>query len=495
MEQVSLPFGRILIALGLAALALAPLSSAQPGLGGDPDLVITDVQIAPDSPQPGEEATITLTIANRGDADVKRNTGFGVEFLTSLGPKELSNLGLGVLTGIRIGKTTVRAEIPAGESVNVDFRWNVIQLPKLDLIFKVDSPFDEVAESNEGNNRFETSFLLEQSALDEWWLDQVNAQGAWATTRGSTDVTVAVIDSGVDINHTEFRDNLWAHPDDGSHGFDFVDDRLPSKRRTVFNFHGTSVAGLIAARDDGQGVTGVAPHVQLMDLRVLRSVQRGGRAVGAFTFQGEDIVAAINFAAAHGADVINLSLGGGCNQPTASERSAIRNATSHGAVVVISAGNNGRCVTRPASTPEAIAVGATTKAGEIAPFSSRGPEVWVSAPGGAFGFATLINKFAELLLTDFQAFIPQANQLLISTYLRDNYGWFNGTSAAAPIVSGVVALMKSVDPGITPQQVRSVLAATAQDAGKPGHDENFGHGIVDAQAAVECVVNDLSCTF
>lgn len=504
MHQLAQRSCRLLLGISLMTLLIAPLGMAQ-GIGGDPDLTITDVQISPESPQPGEQAEITLTIANEGDGDVARTARPDVEFLVSFGPAELSNIGLGLLTGIRVDKATLREGLEAGETTEVTFNWDVVQLPQFEFIFKVDSPFNNVDEANEDNNRAEYTLSVKEQALDQWWLDDVNARGAWETTQGSDEVVVAVIDSGMDVDHQEFQGNLWTNPEDGTHGWDIVDDRAPGNRRTPIGVHGTSVGGLVAARDDGQGVTGVAPNVQLMDLRVFPTFQVGGRAIASGA-ASEDVVTAINFATEHGADVINLSLGSLCSveqiPPRFSqfrddfkagieaEREAIQNAVSQGVTVVAAAGNNGTCVEYPAQFPEVIAVGATTKADDIAGYSGRGPEVWVSAPGGSLSF----EEFVKQLELGFGQLVPKLDTLLVSPYLRDNYGWFNGTSAATPIVSGVVALMTSVDGDLTPQQIRDVLAATAQDMGESGRDPLFGHGRVDAQAAVECVANGLACT-
>ncbi|MFB6284964.1 MAG: S8 family serine peptidase [Candidatus Bipolaricaulia bacterium] len=503
MHQMTQSLGRLLLGISLITMLAAPLATAQ-GFGGSPDLTITGVQISPESPQPGEQAKITLTITNQGEGDVARSARPGVEFLVSFGPKELSNLGLGLLTGVRIAKKTIRTDLEAGDSTQLTFNWTVVQLPKLQFIFKVDSPFNNVDEANEDNNRLDQTLTIQEKALNQWWLKDVKARGAWETTKGSDETVVAVIDSGMDIDHQEFQGNLWTNPEDGTHGWDIVDDRAPSNRRTPIGVHGTSVAGLVAARDDGQGVTGVAPDVQLMDLRVFPTFRVGGRAVasGAAT---EDVIEAINFAVEHGADVINLSLGSLCSveqipprfqqfrddfkAAIEAEHKAIQNAVSQGVTVVAAAGNNGTCVTYPAKFPEVIAVSATTKADEVAGYSSRGSPVWVGAPGGSLSF----EEFVSQLELGFQQLVPKLDTLLISPYLRDNYGWFNGTSAAAPIVSGVVALMKSVDGDLTPQQIREVLAATAQDMGESGRDALFGHGRVDAQAAVECVANGLAC--
>lgn len=169
MRSAAQLISRLVLGISLITLLAAPLATAQ-GFGGSPDLTITDVEISPESPQPGEQAEITLTIANQGDGDVARTARPGVEFLISFGPKELSNLGLGLLTGVRIAKENLTAELEAGDSTQVTFDWTVVQLPKLQFIFKVDSPFDNVDESNETNNRTDHTLTIQEQALDQWWL-------------------------------------------------------------------------------------------------------------------------------------------------------------------------------------------------------------------------------------------------------------------------------------------------------------------------------------
>ena len=116
-----------------------PAFGAAQGLGGDPDLAIIDVQISPELPKPSESATIILTIANQGDGDVARTDRVDVEFLISFGPKDLSNVGLGLLDDIRIDKQTLRTGIDVGETTEISFNWTVVELPQFEFILKLDS--------------------------------------------------------------------------------------------------------------------------------------------------------------------------------------------------------------------------------------------------------------------------------------------------------------------------------------------------------------------
>lgn len=488
------PLVRLFFTIGVVLiLATSSLSSqAQPGFSNQADLVISGVSISPEKPIPGQDAIITVVVTNEGNEDVQQN--FDVEFQIAFGPQELADIGLGILVGIRIDKALVNRRIRPGESFDVKFTWRVLQLPQFKFIFKVDSPFNTIQESDETNNRFEHILDIGEDVLSQWWLDAINVREAWETTRGSEDIIVAVIDTGVDHTHPEFAGNLWVNPADGSHGFDFIEGHNGLQRTTQIDFHGTSVAGLIGAQDDGLGVTGVAPDVQIMDLRVFPT--DGGASFG-------DIASAINFAIANGADIINLSLG--TSFCSASEfapedrtnvqrainflNSWVQAAINNGIVVVSSAGNNARCVTVPANLDNVIAVSATNIANDPSPFTSFGPEVVVGAPGGSLRF----EDFIDALKLDFQLLIPTLETLLVTPYVNGNYGWFTGTSASAPIVSGVIALMLSVNPNMTTFQIRDVLARTALDLGDPGFDEFYGYGLIDAAAAVKCAANGGRC--
>ena len=123
--------------------------------------------------------------------------------------QELAEIGLGILVGIRVDKALVNRRIRPGESFDVQFTWRVLQLPQFRFIFKVDSPFNTIPESIETNNRFEHILNIGEDVLNQWWLDAINAKEAWETTRGSDDIVVAVIDTGVDQSHSEFEGNLW----------------------------------------------------------------------------------------------------------------------------------------------------------------------------------------------------------------------------------------------------------------------------------------------
>ena len=204
-----------------------------------------------------------------------------------------------------------------------------------------------------------------------WALDQIGAPEVWNPSdgyNGSTGqgVTVAVIDTGVDLDHPEFSGRIVA-------GYDFVDNDTIADDG---NGHGTHVAGTIAAARDDLGITGVAYDANIMPIRVLDDDGYGSTA---------DIIAGIRWAADNGADVINLSLGGGpFNQD---EFDAIEYATNQGSVVIMASGNEGESVpSNPANyaTYYGIAVGAVDSQGDVANFSNRAGGTimdYVTAPG------------------------------------------------------------------------------------------------------------------
>ncbi|MEU7136501.1 type VII secretion-associated serine protease mycosin [Streptomyces sp. NPDC046261] len=289
----------------------------------------------------------------------------------------------------------------------------------------------------------------------EWALDALHTQDAWRTTKGAG-ITVAVLDTGVDEGHPDLRGRVLPGKDLIGFGAG------PGDR--AWARHGTAMAGIIAGRGHGEGdadgVTGVAPEARILPVRVIledgdpaRAKARGAR--------GGALADGIRWAADHGADVINLSLGDDSDtaHPEPREDAAVQYALAKGAVVVASAGNGGERgdhVSYPAAYPGVIAVTAVDRYGARAPFSTRRWYATVSAPGVDVVIADPDRRYYE--------------------------GW--GTSAAAAFVSGAAALVRAAHPGLSPAQVRELLTETAQDPPPGGRNDELGAGLVDPAAAI-----------
>jgi serine protease len=282
----------------------------------------------------------------------------------------------------------------------------------------------------------------------QWNLDMIGADAAHQTSVGAG-ALVAVVDSGVAAGHPDLAGRLAT-------GVDLVDgDTTPADG----NGHGTHVSGIIAAdAGNGVGVDSVAPGATILPIRVLDHSGSGS---------SDDVAHGIDIARERGADVINLSLGsevplvgsmGG--DPT---DAAIRRALAAGIVVVAAAGNNSVPVCeQPAASAGLLCVGSVDKRRQRSFFSSFGAGLGVVAPGGSS--------------------LPGPDEDILSTYPPAGYQTLAGTSQAAPHVAGVAALLVSL--GVRGQAAVKRILDTATDLGTPGVDAQYGHGLVDARAAV-----------
>ncbi|WP_406086508.1 type VII secretion-associated serine protease mycosin [Streptomyces virginiae] len=290
----------------------------------------------------------------------------------------------------------------------------------------------------------------------QWGLLTLRAEEAWGTTRGAG-VTVAVLDTGVDASHPDLSGQVLA-------GTDLIGMGAGPGDR-AWARHGTAMASIIAGHGHGpsrgQGVLGIAPQARILPVRVILEEGDPGRAQ-ARDSKGGALAEGIRWAADHGADVINLSLGDDSDSAhhEAGEDEAVQYALAKGVVVVASAGNGGESgdrVSYPAAYPGVIAVTAVDRRGKKATFSTRNWYATVAAPG------------VDVVIAD-----PD----------RSYYeGW--GTSAAAAFVSGAVALLLAAHPDLTPAQVKKLLEATASDSPAGGRDDARGHGLVDPVAALQ----------
>ncbi|MDQ0989915.1 type VII secretion-associated serine protease mycosin [Streptomyces sp. V3I7] len=290
----------------------------------------------------------------------------------------------------------------------------------------------------------------------QWALSALHTDEAWRTTKGKG-ITVAVLDTGVDADHPDLAGNVLT-------GTDLI--RFGAERGDrAWARHGTAMAGIIAGHGHGaghgEGVMGVAPEARILPVRVI--LEDGDRARGkARSTRGNALAEGIRWAADHGADVINLSLGddSASAHPEPSEDEAVQYALKKNVAVVASAGNGGDKgdhISYPAAYPGVIAATAVDRYGTRASFSTRRWYATVSAPGVDVVIADPDHKYYE--------------------------GW--GTSAASAFVSGAVALIRAAHPDLTPAQIKKLLEDTARDAPTHGRDDSRGFGFIDPAAAIK----------
>jgi serine protease len=329
-------------------------------------------------------------------------------------------------------------------------------------------------------------------APDAVVVSAINAVGAWALTTGSSNITVAVVDTGVRFDHPDLVGKFFPGPAGANYGYghDFVsvtsisvdgdaaddDASDPGTWGTaaqcdgtaeVSNWHGTMVSGLIGAQtNNGVGMASVGRNVMLLPVRALGQCGSG---------YDSDIVAAMKWAGGinvpgaptnlHPAQVINLSLGGVDNSAGTSCASngytaAVAQLNAKGVVVVAAAGNDeGLAVGVPAKCPGVIGVAGVRHIGTKVGFSNIGPELTIAAPGG--NCVNLKGPCLYPILTTSNTGTTAPTVPSTNAY-TDSDNSSVGTSFSAPLVAATVALMQSVSPLITPAQVKAALQATAR---------------------------------
>lgn len=270
-----------------------------------------------------------------------------------------------------------------------------------------------------------------------WGVDRIDADIAWGSSTGAG-VKVAIVDTGIDLDHPDLMANIRP-------GINTIN---PRKSPDDDNGHGTHVAGIVAAlRGNGIGVIGVAPNAWLYPVKVLNRSGWGYLS---------DIIEGLGWAIDNGMQVVNESFGSADSNETF--HAAIRRVYDAGIIQVAAAGNESGPVSYPAAYPETIAVTACDSSDRFAYFSNYGPEVDLIAPGVS----------------------------ILSTYRGGGYRTLSGTSMAAPHVTGTVALILQMNSALSPDQVMSVLASTAEYL--PGlTPAQQGSGLVDAERAVASV--------
>lgn len=301
----------------------------------------------------------------------------------------------------------------------------------------------------------------------QWAMERIDGAEAIAAGTGAGATIVAVIDSGINVDHEDFVGSLWTNPgeipdngvDDDGNGF--VDDYYgwnfaQGNHDLEDNFghgHGTQVSGVIGARtNNGKGIVGIA-RTRIMTLLGFNSVHI--------------ILEATYYAIDMGADVINYSLGS--HVYSEEWENAVRYAADHDVVVVGGAGNDGSDAPfYPAVYSEVMAVAATTRDESLWVDSNFGSWLDVAAPGGV-------------------------NVLSCGTESPSQYTELGGTSIAAPHVSGLAALLRSVAPSMSARKTRAFIRAGAEDLGETGFDETYGYGRINAARSAALVRRDLGC--
>ncbi len=286
----------------------------------------------------------------------------------------------------------------------------------------------------------------------QWHHETIQSTGAWASTTGSTNVIVAVLDSGIDLSEAEFAGRLVP-------GYNFVSDNNdPSDDHG----HGTAVAGVLAANaNNDRLVAGVDWTCMLMPVKVLNSGNWGY-----YSWWADGI----NYAVANGAKIINLSAGGSGSLTALTD--AIRHAVSNEVVfVTITHNHSSGIITYPGNLPESITVGATDSNDVRSSFSNWGDEIDLVAPGTN----------------------------IYTVGLSGNLEHWWGTSFSAPQVAGVAALLASVCPSFDQETARTLLCAGAEDqvgdaSDVPGWDPYYGWGRLNAAYSIQLALTEANAS-
>ncbi|MCX6571516.1 MAG: S8 family peptidase [Candidatus Aminicenantes bacterium] len=276
----------------------------------------------------------------------------------------------------------------------------------------------------------------------------IKAMTAWDAVKGDPEVVIAIVDTGVDMTHPDLAAKVV------SPGHDFANN---DDDATDDHWHGTHVAGIAAAdTNNAVGIAGVAWNCKILPVKVTEA-----DGTGFYSW----IIDGIIWATDQGADVINLSMGGDYDDPFLED--ACKYAYDHGVVVVASAGNDTAAVSYPAAYDSyVLAVAATDYNDEVADFSNFGPEVDVAAPG------------VYILGPAPQWFVGEG-------YLP--YLFASGTSQAAPHVSGMAALIKSLKPELQPAEIMKIIRYSADDVNASvyrGRDDHIGYGRINMERAL-----------
>lgn len=375
---------------------------------------------------------VTSSVAQAND-DGKRNI---VVFRTGLNDAAKDNI-IARVGGVKLKNL----DFIGAKAVWVPNRSAAAKLAASPNVVRVDD--DVVVEAQLRSESVKGQASIQAAEVLPWGVDRVDAELVWLSGNTADPIKVGVIDTGISSKHPDLKANIKGG----------VNTINPRKSWNDDNGHGSHVAGTIAALDNDVGVIGVGSSVDLYAVKVL-----GASGSGYLS----DVIEGIQWAVASNMQVINMSLG--TSVDVQSLHDAVIAAQNAGVVTVAAAGNSGGSVIFPAAYPEAIAVSATDNNNAIASWSSRGPEVDLSAPGVS----------------------------IYSTYKGTGYATLSGTSMAAPHVTGSVALVLNTAVGSydanadgrwNPDEVQKKLQVRAVDLGAGGFDGLYGWGLVNASAA------------
>lgn len=332
----------------------------------------------------------------------------------------------------------------------------------------LDGRFEVFAKNSSGRliHNWQNVTVLAKDYSSAWNIDNLKAQDVWNSGYSGKGIIVAVLDTGIQLNHPDLVDNVWTNygeiPNNGidddkngyvddANGWDFVNlDNLPSD----VNGHGTFVAGEIAGESNGFGVTGLAPNVTIMPLQVLNNAGTGS---------SNDLAKAIRYAVDNGAQIINISIGGSENNPLVTD--AIGYAQSKGVFIVAASGNDS------AKSPSYPAVYSKTYSNVLS----------VGAYDVNGNILATTNKVGSTGAVQVDA--PGVD--IYSTTTQSGYRFMSGTSMAAPEVTGIAALLLSAKPNLRPDQLRSIITQSVTKK-ITGSDSI---GAVNAKAALDLALS------
>jgi thermitase len=281
---------------------------------------------------------------------------------------------------------------------------------------------------------------------EQYALGRVQAEAAWDIEKGNNSVVVAIVDTGIDTDHPDLKPQLVA-------GWNVIANNNAVRDD---NGHGTHCAGITAAAgNNGEGISGLAPNVKIMPIKVMNASGQGNSL---------DIATGIRWAADHGAHVISLSLGTSMGSTVI--REALVYAVGKGVTLVAAMGNDGGQVRNYPATYAAeidglVAVGATDSSDARAYFSNYGSWITVTAPG-------------YQILSTLPRYAVEANRS------GQAYGPLSGTSMATPYVAGLAGLLKSQQLNRGPTDIKAAIIQGADDLGSSGFDTQFGYGRINA---------------